>query len=74
MTLGASGFRRNVRWLSVVLCMGVAACASPEPKPKSVDYNNMPGYNYDEAKLPRYELLDPQRMADGAPVTTPQQW
>jgi hypothetical protein len=34
----------------------------------------MPGYNYDEAKIPPYTMLDPLRMADGTPVTTPQQW
>ncbi|WP_157172412.1 glucuronyl esterase domain-containing protein [Nocardia pneumoniae] len=69
-----TGFWRHARWLCVVLCVGVAACASAEPGPKTVDYNNMPGYNYDEAKIPPYELLDPQRMADGKPVTTQQQW
>lgn len=32
------------------------------------------GYNYDESKIPPYELLDPLRLADGHTVSTPQQW
>jgi dienelactone hydrolase len=34
----------------------------------------IPGYNYDESKIPPYHLLDPLRMEDGRPVTTPKQW
>src|SRR6201996_4341356 len=35
---------------------------------------HIPGYNYDESKIPPYTLLDPLRPADGRTVTTPQQW
>ena len=34
----------------------------------------VPGYNYDESKIPPYTLLDPLRLADGHTITTPQQW
>ena len=34
----------------------------------------VPGYNYDESKIPPYTLLDPVRLADGRAVTTSQQW
>src|ERR1700761_2703834 len=34
----------------------------------------VPGYNYDESKIPPHTLLDPLRLADGHTVTTPQQW
>jgi dienelactone hydrolase len=34
----------------------------------------IPGYNYDESKIPPYTLLDPLRLADGHTVTSPQQW
>jgi len=34
----------------------------------------IPGYNYDESKIPPYHLLDPLRMEDGQPVTTAEQW
>jgi hypothetical protein len=34
----------------------------------------MPGYNYDEAKIAPYVMLDPLRMADGTAVTTERQW
>ena len=34
----------------------------------------IPGYNYDESKIPPYQLLDPLRMQNGKPVTTPEQW
>ena len=34
----------------------------------------VPGYNYDESKIPPYTLLDPLRLADGRIVTTSQQW
>lgn len=30
--------------------------------------------NYDESRVPAYELPDPLVMQDGTPVTTPQQW
>lgn len=35
---------------------------------------HIPGYNYDESKIAPYTLLDPLRLANGTPVTTPQQW
>ncbi|HEX6986523.1 MAG TPA: acetylxylan esterase [Planctomycetaceae bacterium] len=33
-----------------------------------------PGINYDEAKVPEYELPDPLRAADGSVVRTPEAW
>lgn len=35
---------------------------------------HIPGYNYDESKVPPYTLLDPLRLDNGHEVTTPQQW
>jgi hypothetical protein len=35
---------------------------------------HIPGYNYDEAKVPAYTMLDPLRMEDGAAVTTAKAW
>jgi len=35
---------------------------------------HIPGYNYDEAKIPPYTLLDPLKTAGGAPVTTATEW
>src|SRR5437588_5889861 len=70
-------------WLCMVACVGAAVCCSAAPDRAAasrafagagIDYNNLPGYNYDEAKVPLYSMLDPLRMADGNPVTTPQQW
>lgn len=49
-----------------VLCMGmlVASIAAAQPA----------GFNYDEAKVPSFELPDPLVMADGTPVTTAELW
>ena len=33
-----------------------------------------PGFNYDEAKVPKYTLPDPLVMLDGSRVTNPQMW
>ncbi|QHN03003.1 acetylxylan esterase [Granulicella sp. WH15] len=35
---------------------------------------HIPGYNYDEAKIPPYTLLDPLTAADGKPVNTAAAW
>src|SRR5579875_253636 len=35
---------------------------------------HVPGYNYDESKIPPYTMLDPLRTADGRAITNPQQW
>jgi hypothetical protein len=35
---------------------------------------HVPGYNYDEAKIPPYTMLDPLVMRDGTAVTTAGQW
>ncbi len=43
----------------------VATCAHAQ---------HVPGYNYNESKIPPYTMLDPLRVANGHPVTTPQQW
>src|SRR5690606_8425277 len=33
-----------------------------------------PGINYDESKVPDFELPDPLRTADGSTVSTPDEW
>lgn len=33
-----------------------------------------PGFNYDESQVPEYELPDPLRLPDGAPVETAEMW
>ena len=35
---------------------------------------HIPGYNYEETKIPPYVLLDPLQLNDGSPVKTPEQW
>lgn len=37
-------------------------------------YAQQPGFNYDESKVPDYELPDPLRFDDGSPVETPAAW
>lgn len=32
------------------------------------------GYNYDEAKIPAYTMLDPLQFSNGRPVTTAREW
>lgn len=64
----------RVRWLCALVCVAAAVSCATAPDKAAIDYNNMPGYNYDEAKIPQYTVLDPLRMADGTPVTTPRQW
>jgi hypothetical protein len=60
---------------SALMCVALTvSCVSASRRDGAVDYNHMPGYNYDEAKIPPYTMLDPLQMADGAPVTTSQQW
>jgi hypothetical protein len=60
---------------SALMCVAfTVSCASGPRADTRVDYNHMPGYNYDEAKIPPYTMLDPLRMTDGTPVTTPEQW
>jgi hypothetical protein len=39
-----------------------------------VTAQQIPGYNYDETKIPPYVLLDPLKLKDGSPVNTPDQW
>ncbi len=33
-----------------------------------------PGINYDESKVPQYQLPDPLKFADGSPVSTAEDW
>ena len=42
--------------------MSISTLAQPE------------GTNYDESKVPQYELPDPLTMSDGTKVTTAEQW
>jgi len=54
-----------VRWLLLLtLCPMVGELARAQDPP----------VNYDEAKVPDYELPDPLVMEDGTPVETPEQW
>ncbi|GAB6167062.1 acetylxylan esterase [Thermostilla marina] len=62
--------RHDGKWISyrtaailvVLAAMGVAATAAP------------PGTNYDEAKVPKYELPDPLVCEDGTPVRDAKTW
>lgn len=40
----------------------------------SASAQHQPGYNYDEAKIAPYTMLDPLKMADGQAIRTPVQW
>lgn len=51
--------------LATVVCWPVAATAPAQ---------HIPGYNYDEAKIPPYVMLDPLKFNDGSPVTTSAEW
>lgn len=54
-----------MRYLSALLThllMTALLCAQPE------------GFNYDEGKVPAYNLPDPLVMQDGTPVATAEQW
>lgn len=55
-----------LRMAAVLACVSLAAGYSHS--------QHIPGYNYDESKIPPYTLLDPLTLADGIPVTTPAQW
>lgn len=51
-----------MRSLLILLAMTAPALAQPK------------GFNYDESKVPDFELPDPLVMQDGTPVTTAEQW
>lgn len=51
-------------WRPLFLALTLAAAAFAQPA----------GFNYDEAKVPRYELPDVLTMRDGTPVKTPADW
>jgi hypothetical protein len=55
-----------LRWLCVGLVCGSGVAAGVA--------QHIPGYNYDEAKLPPYVLLDPLKFNDGSAVTTKAEW
>ena len=48
---------------------GVVCCLSA-----SAPAQHLAGYNYDEAKIPPYAMLDPLRLNDGRAVTTAAEW
>ncbi|MGI6455813.1 MAG: alpha/beta hydrolase family protein [bacterium] len=48
--------------LAGLILMSISTLAQPE------------GTNYDESKVPQYELPDPLTMSDGTKVTTAEQW
>jgi hypothetical protein len=47
---------------------------SANPKLVEKLQSNGSGFNYDEAKVPKFTLPDPLVMASGKQVTTPEQW
>jgi len=51
--------------LITAVCWPVALAAPPQ---------HIPGYNYDEAKIPPYVMLDPLKFNDGTPVKTAAEW
>lgn len=59
---------RTACWLRValssLLALGLASPVAAQP----------PGTNYDEAKVPEYQLPDPLKFADGSPVRTAEEW
>lgn len=42
--------------------------------PAVAGQQHIAGYNYDEDKIPAYQMLDPLRMDDGNPVTSAERW
>jgi hypothetical protein len=54
---------RCIVWLVVVVIGSGSASAQ-----------HIPGYNYDESRVPSYTPLDPLRLNDGRPVTTRSEW
>src|SRR5437879_834441 len=43
---------------SGLMCVAlVVSCVSAPPRDAAVDYNHMPGYNYDETKIPPYTMM-----------------
>ncbi len=64
--LGAQ-MRNGSRWVTGV---GIACIAVGT----AMGQRHQPGYNYDEAKIPAYTVLDPLVMADGRAVTTAKMW
>ena len=54
---------RQVLWLILLLLSAGRAWSQ-----------QIPGYNYDESKIPPYSLLDPLRLENGTTVTTSSEW
>jgi hypothetical protein len=61
----ASMTRGAARLLAMVLLFLMAV---------AVRAQHIPGYNYDEQKIPPYAMLDPLQLADGSSVTKPAVW
>ncbi len=55
-----------MRFVPLLFALLLASAALPA--------QHTPSYNYDEATIPPYTLLDPLRTLAGEPVTTPRQW
>ena len=53
-----------------VVALGLTACVVFSRELKEFDNN----VNYDEARIPHYDLPDPLVTAEGKPVTTAEQW
>lgn len=49
---------------STLCCLPLAAATA----------QRIPGYNYDEDKIPPYTMLDPLKLSDGATVSSPAVW
>jgi hypothetical protein len=56
------------RWLRLALGCSLAMCLT---SPASAQRRDV---NYDEAKVPKYELPDPLKFNDGSPVRTAEDW
>lgn len=55
-------------------CMALVALGSLLLLLPGAQAQHIPGYNYDEARIAPYTLLDPLRTDSGSSVTTAQQW
>jgi len=55
-----------IKFALIVSLLFLVAAPSVQAQPK--------GFNYDEAKVPKYTLPDPLVMLDGTKVTTAEQW
>ncbi|MCA9228870.1 MAG: hypothetical protein KDA47_24810, partial [Planctomycetales bacterium] len=58
----------KLRYALGLLFLGIAAMTSDDASAQPA------GFNYDEAKVPQYELPDPLTTNDGRPVSSAEMW